>query len=189
MWLGYFMYEEDEGDEQCVAIQRNNISLSLTKKFRPCSEHLPVLCNDEQNTDRSIGTISTNTSYNQKPDENNVTLDLCIKIAAGGTTSFAIITILLLVIIFIQRRKLTKASYTTLAVRRDQNTYNEVPHEMSDSITGQYYEVSPLSEIPTSGCQITAQQNIAIIQHIDTSGFLIPSGMLETDGDYQTITD
>ncbi|CAG2185530.1 unnamed protein product [Mytilus edulis] len=212
-WLSYFMYEEYEEDEQCVAIQRNNISVSLTKKFRPCSEHLPVLCNDEQNSvktstpvfgnhgsqlsktstkstsDRSFGTISTNISNNQKPGENNVTLDLCIKIAAGGTTSFAVITILLLVIIFIQRRKLTKASYATLTVRRDQNNYNEVPHEMSDSITGQYYEVSPLSEIPAPGCQITAQQNIDVIQHIDTSGYLIPSGMLETDGDYQTITD
>ncbi|VDI34095.1 Hypothetical predicted protein, partial [Mytilus galloprovincialis] len=87
--------------------------------------------------------------------------------------------------IFIQRRKLANASYTTLTVRRDQNNYNEVPNQMSVSIIGQYYEMSAASETHAP----TVQQNINQIQHIDTYGYLIPSGMLETDGDYQTIAD
>ncbi|VDI08019.1 Hypothetical predicted protein [Mytilus galloprovincialis] len=110
----------------------------------------------------------------------------CSKIIAGGAVTFAAIIIFLVGIIVIQRRKLTNASYTSLTVRRDQNNYNEaVPHEMSDSITGQYYEMSSVSETHAP----TVQQNINKIQHIDTSGYLIPSGMLETSGDYHTITD
>lgn len=91
--------------------------------------------------------------------------------------------------IYIQRRKLVKASFTSLTVRRDQNNYNEVPNQMSESITGQYYEVSPLSDISVSGCHPTVQQNIDQIQHIHTSGYLIPSSILETGEDYQTIAD
>ncbi|CAG2185529.1 unnamed protein product [Mytilus edulis] len=72
-WLGYFMYEEYEEDEQCVAIQRNNISASLTKTFRPCSEHLSVLCNDEQNSVETITPVfaNTNTTNLQRHDETN----------------------------------------------------------------------------------------------------------------------
>ncbi|XP_071132914.1 uncharacterized protein [Mytilus edulis] len=205
-WLDYFQYTEVKSNHRCIAITRKDGNQPLSYQYRSCSDQLPTLCkidNNSGNFNTKYSSVFHDSTESLKPSSANVSdvqgsgeistdnknIDLCIKIAAGGTASFATITMLLLVIIFIQRRKLTKASYTTLSVRRDQNTYNQVPHEMSDSITGQHYEVSPLSEIPTSGCQITAQQNIAIIQHIDTSGYLIPSGMLETDGDYQTITD
>ncbi|VDH91479.1 Hypothetical predicted protein, partial [Mytilus galloprovincialis] len=114
---------------------------------------------------------------------------LCSEIVAGAAVTFAAIIIFLFGIIFIQRRQLANASYTTLTVRRDQNNYNEVPDQMSVSIIGQYYEMSAVSETHASGDKPTVQQNIDQIQHIDTSGYLIPSGMLETGGDYQTIAD
>ncbi|CAG2215078.1 SDK [Mytilus edulis] len=111
---------------------------------------------------------------------------ICVsKITTGGAASFAVISIFLLVI-----RRLTKAYYTTLTVRRDQNTYNEIPRQTSDSVTGQYYEMSPLSSIAASGCQSCVQQKIDQIQHVDTSGYLILSKIPETSGDnYQTISD
>lgn len=84
---------------------------------------------------------------------------------------------------------MVKASFTSLTVRRDQNNYNEIAHQMSESITEQYYEMSPLSEIPELGGKPSVQQNKDQIQHIDTSGYLIPSRMLETSGDYQTFED
>ncbi|XP_052068513.1 uncharacterized protein LOC127707786 [Mytilus californianus] len=46
-WLGYFKYEEEKANEQCVAILRTDISRSLTFEYRSCSDHLPVLCFDE----------------------------------------------------------------------------------------------------------------------------------------------
>ncbi|XP_063446980.1 uncharacterized protein LOC134726504 [Mytilus trossulus] len=116
--------------------------------------------------------------------------NLCIKSIAGGASLFAIIIIFLLVIIYIQRRKLIKASYTTLTVRRDENNYNEIPHQMSDHMAEHYYEESPLSVIPTSEGQSAAHQKINQIQHVDTSGCLIPSDIMETGGDhYQSIAN
>ncbi|VDI82291.1 Hypothetical predicted protein [Mytilus galloprovincialis] len=157
-----FKFKRDKGNEQCVSIRKNSTSMSLNYQFRLCSDHLPVLCEDENDS-----------NY------------LCSKIIAGGAVTFAAIIIFLVGIIFILRRKLANASYTTLTVRRDQNNYNDVPNQMSVSIIGQYYEMSAASETHAS----TVQQNINQIQHIDTYGYLIPSGMLETDGDYQTIAD
>lgn len=84
---------------------------------------------------------------------------------------------------------MVKSAFTSLTARRDENNYNEIPHHMTESITGQYYEVTPLSEISASGGKPPIIQNIEQIQHIDTSGYLIPSGMLETSGDYHTIAD
>ncbi|CAG2248865.1 unnamed protein product [Mytilus edulis] len=86
--------------------------------------------------------------------------------------------------IYIQRRKLVKASYTTFTVRRDENNYKGIPHQMSDSTTEHYYEESSLSVIPTSKGQSTAHQNIDQIQHVDSSGCLILSNTMETGGDH-----
>ncbi|CAC5398606.1 unnamed protein product [Mytilus coruscus] len=49
-WLRYFMYEEDKGNKQCVAITRDTMFRKLTYQFRPCSDRLPVLCVDESNS-------------------------------------------------------------------------------------------------------------------------------------------
>lgn len=81
-----------------------------------------------------------------------------------------------------------KASFTSLTERREQHNYNEIPHQMSDSVTGQYYEMSALSEISAPGCPSTVQQNIDQIHHVDTSEYLIPSSVLQMSGDhYQSI--
>ncbi|CAC5419079.1 unnamed protein product [Mytilus coruscus] len=217
-WLRHFMYEEDQGSTQCVAITWDNISRSLTYQFRPCSNRLPGVCKDK--SDSSYGSYastqipvefndsqfpthttqlafgrpllsSSNISDERRHEERTRRkLDLCIEITAGGAAFFATITIILLIVIYIQRRKLMKAAFTSLTARRDQNNYNEIPHQMLDSITGQYHEVLPLSEISASGCQSTVQQNIDQIQHTDTSGYLIPSSMLRGSGDhYQSIAD
>lgn len=77
-----------------------------------------------------------------------------------------------------------KASYTTFTVRRDENNYKGIPHQMSDSTTEHYYEESSLSVIPTSEGQSTAHQNIDQIQHVDSSGYLILSNTMETGGDH-----
>ncbi|CAC5387921.1 unnamed protein product [Mytilus coruscus] len=79
-WLGYFMYEErvmfmlfsclDKENEQCVAILRKDISLSLTNQFKPCSEHLSVLCNEEHNSDVlhiEIGSDGRGSGTNKSP--------------------------------------------------------------------------------------------------------------------------
>ncbi|CAC5419078.1 unnamed protein product [Mytilus coruscus] len=92
--------------------------------------------------------------------------------------------------IYIQRRKLMKVHFTSLTPRRDENNYNEIPYQISDTITGQYYEVVPLSEITASGCSSTVQQNIDQIKHIDTAGYPIPSSILERrEGHYETIAE
>ncbi|XP_071132915.1 neuroendocrine convertase 2-like [Mytilus edulis] len=49
-WLRYFMYEEDKGNEQCVSIRKKSTSMSLNYQFRLCSDHLPVLCKDENDS-------------------------------------------------------------------------------------------------------------------------------------------
>lgn len=54
-WLGYFMYKEDESNQRCALILRNDITQSPIYQFRLCSDHLHVLCMDE--TDSSL--IST----------------------------------------------------------------------------------------------------------------------------------
>ncbi|XP_052069396.1 uncharacterized protein LOC127708539 [Mytilus californianus] len=54
------MYEEDESNQRCGAILRNDITQPPTYQFRPCSDHLHVLCMDE--TDSSF--ISTPISIN-----------------------------------------------------------------------------------------------------------------------------
>ncbi|CAG2219764.1 unnamed protein product [Mytilus edulis] len=118
---------------------------------------------------------STDISEEQRPGAANNKIDLFI--VAGGAVSFTMIIIFLLVIIYIQRRKLIKAAFTSLTVRRDQSNYNEIPQQMSESTTRHYDEVSPLSEIAASKCHPADQQNIEQIQHIDLSGYLVPSNM------------
>ncbi|CAC5388098.1 unnamed protein product [Mytilus coruscus] len=214
-WLRYFKYEEDKANEQCVAIIRNDNSLPLTYQFRPCSDRLPVLCNDSNFSShiitpvfvnrgslfsgdsketifgRNIDTTLTNNSDVQRLGVSNDEIDLCIRIIAGGAAFFATIIIFLLVIVYIQRRKLIKVYFTSLITRRDENSYNEIPNQRSDTITEEYYdEVVPLSEIPVSECPSTVQQNIEHIQSIDTAGYPIISSILETsEGHYQTIAD
>ncbi|XP_052067826.1 uncharacterized protein LOC127707382 [Mytilus californianus] len=88
-WLGYFMYEEDKANQRCAAILRNNFTQSLTYQLRNCSDHLAVLCKDENNispfstsTTLNNGSLfssnSTNTSTNifnvQDPGKKNQTL-------------------------------------------------------------------------------------------------------------------
>ncbi|CAC5419081.1 unnamed protein product [Mytilus coruscus] len=157
----------------------------------PVKNDSPILAyTTEPNQEGSSGsTYSSISGRRSNGGTNNRTLELCIRITAGGAAIFGTIVVVLLVVIFIKRRKLIKVSFTSLTARRDQNNYNEIPPQMSDSVTGQYYEVSTLSEISAPGCQPTAQQNRDQVQHIDTSGYLIPSSMLQTSGDYHTITD
>ncbi|CAC5401467.1 unnamed protein product [Mytilus coruscus] len=44
-----FHCTDDKGNESCVAVLNDDISCSLTYQFRPCSDHLPVLCRDKNN--------------------------------------------------------------------------------------------------------------------------------------------
>ncbi|XP_063447574.1 uncharacterized protein LOC134727122 [Mytilus trossulus] len=128
--------------------------------------------------------------YNDTDSHFTDNTDWCINIIVVGSLSFATILISLLIIIYIQRRKLIKASYASLTVRRDQNHYNEIHHQMSDHISEHNYEVSALSVIPTSEGQVATHQKINQIQHVDTSGYLILSGITETGGDhYQSIAN
>ncbi|VDI09118.1 Hypothetical predicted protein, partial [Mytilus galloprovincialis] len=153
---------------------------NITNTFE-CS---PDYSNNSREICDSIGD-ATIKCYNNTENYVSDKTDLCINIIAVGATSFATIIIFLLVIIYIQRRKLVKASYTTLTVRRDENNYNGIAHQMSGSTTEHYYEESPLSVIPTSEGQAAAHQNMLDqIQHVDTSGYLILSNTMETRGDH-----
>ena len=83
--------------------------------------------------------------------------------------------------IFILRHKLRKASYKCLTLRRDQNIYNETTHRLSAA--GHYLEIMPLDEMSASWYQPTEQQLIDQIQHVDISGYLIPSSSLQRNED------
>ncbi|XP_076080390.1 uncharacterized protein LOC143051335 [Mytilus galloprovincialis] len=127
------------------------------------------------------------TTSSTMSDERSAEGNVCIKITAGGAVCFSTIIIFLLVIIYIQRRKLIKASFTSLTARRDQNYYNEIPHQMTDSTEEHGYE---MSSIPSaSGCQATVQQSINNIQHIDTFRNVIPSGISQMSGDHYESID
>ncbi|XP_076076106.1 uncharacterized protein LOC143046958 [Mytilus galloprovincialis] len=60
VWIGYFMYEEDEANQMCLAILRNDFTQSLTYQTRNCSDRLAVLCIDENN----LSPLSTSTALN-----------------------------------------------------------------------------------------------------------------------------
>lgn len=83
-----------------------------------------------------------------------------------------------------------KAYFTSLTPRQDVNNYNEIPHQISETTTGQYYEVEQLYENTASGCQCSVQQNIDQFQHIGTAGYPVHSNVQETsEGHYSTISE
>ncbi|CAC5422108.1 unnamed protein product [Mytilus coruscus] len=94
-------------------------------------------------------------------------IDVCIKLSVGVAAFLGSIIVVLFVVVSNLRRKLRKASYTCLTVRRDQNIYNETTHHLSDA--GHYLEIVPLAEMSASVYRPTGQQNIDQIQHVDTS--------------------
>ncbi|VDI26777.1 Hypothetical predicted protein [Mytilus galloprovincialis] len=59
-WLPYFIYEEDKGNTQCVAITKDNISRPPTYQFRTCSDRISVLCYDENDSSHLITTVIAN---------------------------------------------------------------------------------------------------------------------------------
>ncbi|VDI48876.1 Hypothetical predicted protein [Mytilus galloprovincialis] len=207
-WLPYFRYEEE--NEPCVAMVKNKNSLSLTYRFRPCSDLLPVLCqykrvsshlttqvflnhggrsfgdSTETMFGRTIATTAPNNSDVYGLGIANNEFDLFIRILVGGAAFFATTIIVLLVIIYFQRRKLMKAYFTSLTPRQDENNYNEI----SETSVGQHYAVEPLYENTASGCHCSVQQNIDQIQHIVTAGYSVHSNVQETiEGHYSTISE
>lgn len=83
-----------------------------------------------------------------------------------------------------------KAYITSLTQRQDVNNYNEISHQISETTTGQYYEVEPLYENTASGCQCSVQQNIDQFQHFGTAGYPVHSNVQETsEGHYSTISE
>ncbi|VDI26776.1 Hypothetical predicted protein [Mytilus galloprovincialis] len=53
----YSLVTQANGEnEQCVSIMRDNISLSLSYQFRPCSDHLPVVCKEGSYTGHNVVT-------------------------------------------------------------------------------------------------------------------------------------
>ncbi|CAG2210115.1 unnamed protein product [Mytilus edulis] len=99
--------------------------------------------------------------------------DLCIKLIIGVAAFLGTVIVFLLVVVYILRRKLRKASYTCLTVRRDQNTYNEITTHLSDA--DQYHEILPLSEMSASGSRPPRSPSIDRKQNVDSSGYLILS--------------
>ncbi|VDI82292.1 Hypothetical predicted protein [Mytilus galloprovincialis] len=61
----------DKGNEQCVSIRKNSTSMSLNYQFRLCSDHLPVLCEDENDSNL----ISTQVLRNQGSEFSASTTD------------------------------------------------------------------------------------------------------------------